>query len=163
MNLQEFEKIKKAAAEFFRQTGLSIEVEVKNAAEDSTILVDLKADEPQFLIGERGQTLSEIQRLLRAVLRRQIGSSEPTEPFYVDVDVNDYKKKKVEYLKEIARATADEVSLSKKEIELVAMPPYERRVVHTELAARADVVTESIGQEPERRIIVKPKPLTNQC
>ena len=66
MTPQEFEKLKEAAKDFFEQTGLALEVDIKNQA-DSTILVNLKVEEPQFLIGERGQTLSEIQRLLRAV------------------------------------------------------------------------------------------------
>lgn len=153
MTPQEFEKLKKAAEDFFQQTGLCLEVEIKPQA-DSTIFVGLKAEEPQFLIGERGQTLTEIQRLLRAVLRRQAESSEP---FYVDVDVNDYKKKKTEYLKEVALSAADEVSLTKKEQELAPMSPYERRIVHTELASRNDITTESIGVEPERRVIIKPR------
>jgi spoIIIJ-associated protein len=153
MTPQEFEKLKEAAKDFFEQTGLALEVEIKNQ-EDSTILVDVKADEPQFLIGERGQTLSEIQRLLRAVLRRK---AESPASFYVDVDVNDYKKKKAEYLKEVAQTAADEVAITKKEKELPSMSPYERRVVHTELASRTDVATESIGDEPERRVRIKPR------
>ena len=154
MTPQEFEKLKTAAKEFFEQTGLALEVEIKNQA-DSTILVDLKAEEPQFLIGERGQTLSEIQRLLRAVLRRK---TETLTSFYIDVDVNDYKKKKAEYLKEVAQTAADEVAITKREKELPSMPPYERRVVHTELASRPDIATESIGEEPERKIVIKPRP-----
>jgi len=151
MTPQEFEKLKEAAKDFFDQTGLALEVEIKNQA-DSTILVNVKADEPQFLIGERGQTLSEIQRLLRAVLRRK--SESPTS-FYVDVDVNDYKKKKAEYLKEVAQTAADEVAITKREKELPTMSSYERRVVHTELASRPDIITESIGEEPERRVKIK--------
>ena len=154
MTPQEFEKLKEAAKEFFEQTGLAVEVEIKNQA-DSTILVDLKAEEPQFLIGERGQTLSEIQRLLRAVLRRK---TETLTSFYIDVDVNDYKKKKAEYLKEVAQTAADEVAITKREKELPSMPPYERRVVHTELASRPDIATESIGEGPERRVKIKPRP-----
>ena len=154
MTPQEFEKLKTAAKEFFEQTGLALEVEIKNQA-DSTIFVDVKAEEPQFLIGERGQTLGEIQRLLRAVLRRK--AENPT-PFFIDVDVNDYKKKKTEYLKEVAQTAADEVAITKKEKELPSMSSYERRVVHTELASRPDIATESIGEEPERRVKIKPRP-----
>lgn len=151
MTPQEFEKLKEAAEDFFRQTGLGLEVEIKNQL-DSTIFVDVKTDEPQFLIGERGQTLSEIQRLLRAVLRRK---AELSTPFYIDVDVNDYKKKKAEYLKEVAQTAADEVAITKREKELPAMSSYERRVIHTELASRTDITTESIGEEPERRVKIK--------
>ena len=153
MTPQEFEKLKEAAEDFFKQTGLALEVEIKNQA-DSTILVDVKADEPQFLIGERGQTLSEIQRLLRAVLRRK---AESPASFYVDVDVNDYKKKKAEYLKEVAQTAADEVSITQKEKELPSMTPFERRVIHVELVSRTDIVTESVGEEPERRVKIKPR------
>ena len=153
MTSQEFEKIKKAAEEFFEQTGLGLEVEIKNQ-EDSTVLINLKAEEPQFLIGERGQTLSEIQRLLRSVLRRK---AENPGSFYVDLDVNDYKKKKAEYLKEEARDIADEVAITKKEKELPPMSPYERRVVHMELASRTDILTESIGEEPSRRVRISPR------
>ncbi|OGZ21055.1 MAG: hypothetical protein A3D46_00350 [Candidatus Nealsonbacteria bacterium RIFCSPHIGHO2_02_FULL_43_13] len=151
MTPQEFEKLKSACEDFFKQTGLVSEVAVKNQA-DSTIFVDVKADEPQFLIGERGQTLSEIQRLLRAVLRRK---AESPASFYVDVDINDYKKKKAEYLKEVALTAADEVAITKREKELSPMSSYERRVVHTELASRTDVATESVGEEPERRVKIK--------
>jgi len=153
MTPQEFEKLKTAAEDFFQQTGLALEVDVKNQ-EDSTILVDVKADEPQFLIGERGQTLSEIQRLLRAVLRRK---ADVSSSFYVDIDINDYKKKKTEYLKEVAQSAADEVAITKREKELPSMTSYERRVIHTELASNPDVITESIGEEPERRVKIKPR------
>lgn len=153
MTPQEFEKLKEAAKDFFKQTGLALEVEIKNQT-DSTILVDVKADEPQFLIGERGQTLSEIQRLLRAVLRKK---AEAPASFYIDVDVNDYKKKKAEYLKEVAVTAADEVAITKREKELPIMSSFERRVVHMELASRIDITTESIGEEPARRVKIKPR------
>lgn len=153
MTHQEFEKLKEAAEDFFKQTGLGLGVEIKNQT-DSTILVNLRAEEPQFLIGEQGQTLAEIQRLLRAVLKRK---AESPDPFYVDVDVNDYKKKKAEYLQEVAQTTADEVAITKQEKELLPMSPYERRVIHTALASRVDIATESIGEEPARRVKIKPR------
>ena len=150
MNQQNFEMIKKNIEEFFQKTSLDVRVEVSPIKEGS-IFVDLKAEEPQILIGEKGQTLSEIQYLLKIVLRKKI-----SEPFYVNLDINNYKQKKYEYLKEVARSIADEVALSRKEKILATMPAYERRIVHLELAERQDVITESIGQEPDRRIIIKP-------
>jgi len=146
------EKIKKAAKEFFEKTGLTIEVEIKKP-EDLTIPVNLTMEEPQILIGEHGQTLAEIQRLLKLVLRKKI-----EEPFYVNLDINDYKKKKIEYLKEMAKSVADEVALTKEEKYLPVMAAYERRIIHVELASRGDVTTESIGQEPERRIVIRSQP-----
>jgi spoIIIJ-associated protein len=147
-------KIKELVKEFFKKTGLSLEVNVKEI-EESTIPVSIKTDDPQLLIGERGQTLQEIQGLIRMVLRKKI---ETEDRFFVDLDINDYKKKKAEYLKDIARSAADEVFLSKKDKELPPMPAYERRMIHMALAGRSDVVTESLGEGLERRVIIKIHP-----
>jgi len=145
-------EIKKTVQEFFQKMTFEVEVDFLPQTEQ-TLPINLKADEPQILIGERGQTLAEIQHLLKAILRRKI---ETEEAFYIDLDINDYKKKKNEYLRELARSAADEVSLSKKEKILSPMPAYERRVIHMELAGRSDVVSESIGEGPERRVGVRP-------
>lgn len=159
----DLEKIKKTVEEFFEKTTFKIEVEVLPEKEN-TLPINLNAEEPQILIGEGGQTLSEIQHLLKAILRKKIATEgkllfeEQEEPFYINVDINDYKKKKIEYLKELARDTADEVFLTKKEKILNPMPAYERRVIHLELAERSDVVSESIGEEPERKVVIKPSP-----
>ena len=163
-NKNALEKIKEIVEEFFKKMTFEVEVELLPQQEaDSftgekrekiyTLPVGLKAEEPQILIGEKGQTLVEIQHLLKLILKRKIN-----EPFFIDLDINGYKKKKIEYLKEIAKTTADEVSLTKKEKWLPSMPAYERRIIHLELAERKDVTTESIGEEPERKVVVRPSP-----
>jgi spoIIIJ-associated protein len=148
----QLEEIKKTIKEFFEKTTFEVEIEFSPQI-DLTLPVNLKMETPQILIGEGGQTLSDIQHLLKAILKRKVA-----ENFYIDLDINDYKKKKNEYLKEIARSVADEVSLTKKEKILSPMSAYERRIIHLELAGRQDISTQSIGQEPERRIVVKPYP-----
>jgi len=159
-NLQKLEQI---VEEFFRKTTFEVEIESLSQNE-STLSVKLRTSEPQILIGEGGQTLSEIQHLLRAILRRKIaekdesGLEKEKESFYLDLDINNYKKKKSEYLRELARNTADDVSLTKKERVLSSMSAYERRIIHMELADRSDVITESSGEESDRKIIIKPKP-----
>ena len=154
MTQDNLEKIKQITQELFKKMDLGIEVEVKKP-QDQTLPIDLKMEEPQILIGERGQTLAEIQHLLKVILRRKIV---PEEPFYINLDINDYKKKKAEYLKEMARSAADEVTLTKKEKVLAPMPAYERRIIHLELADRTDVTTESTGQESERQVVIRPYP-----
>ena len=152
MNRQNLEEIKKITKEFFGKTTFGVEIEFL-PLQELTLPINLKTDEPQILIGEGGQTLVEIQHLLKTILKRKI-----QEPFFIDLDINGYKKKKIEYLKELAKSAADEVALTKKEKSLAPMPAYERRIIHLELADRQNVTTESIGQEPERRIIIKPYP-----
>ncbi len=145
-------KIKKIIKEFFEKTTFEVEIEFL-PQRDLTLPINLKTEEPQILIGEKGETLFEIQHLLKVILKRRI-----EENFYIDLDISGYKKKKIEYLKELARSVADEVALTKKEKILPLMPSYERRIIHLELAARSDITTESIGQEPERRVVIKPYP-----
>lgn len=152
MNQQNLEIIKKITKEFFEKMTFEVEIEFLPQKE-LTFPINLKADQPQILIGEGGQTLAEIQHLLKAILKRKI-----EEPFYIDLDINNYKEKKIEYLKELAGSLADEVALNKQEKELAPMPAYERRIIHLELAGRKDVTTESIGQEPERKVVIRPCP-----
>jgi spoIIIJ-associated protein len=61
-------------------------------------------------------------------------------------------------LKEMARSATEEVVLTKKEKILPPMPAYERRIIHLELADNSNITTESVGQEPERRIVIRPCP-----
>lgn len=150
----EEKNIKEIIGEFFKNMGFEAEVNVKRTEnlEGNSFLAKIKTDEPKILIGQNGQTLTEIQHLLNFILRRKL-----KEQIYVDVDINDYKEKKNEYLKETAEHLADEVVLTKKEKILPPMSAYERRIIHLELAKRTDIETESVGQDPDRRIVIKPK------
>lgn len=152
LNQDILEKIKEEVKEFFEKMTFEVEMEILPQKEE-TLPLNVKSEEPQILIGERGETLSEIQYLLKMILKRKLNIEDK---FYLDMDVNDYKKKKIAYLKEMARNLAEEVSLTKQERTLPPMSSYERRIVHMELADFPNVVSESSGEEPERRIIVKP-------
>jgi len=146
------EKIKKITEEFFKKMDFEVEVEVR-PLQEKTLPINLKMAEPKILIGEKGKTLTEIQHLLKVMIIRKI-----KEPIFIDLDISDYKKKKYQYLRELAKSIADEAALSKKERVLSPMSAAERRIIHLELAERKDVATESIGQEPERKIVIRPYP-----
>jgi len=144
------EKIRKITKEFFQKTTFDVSLDF-STQEENTLLIEVKTEDPQILIGERGQTLADIQHLLKIILRKKTA-----ELFYINVDINDYKKKKAEYLKELANSVADDVVLTKKEKALSPMRAFERRIVHMELAERSGVITESIGERDERKVVVKP-------
>lgn len=166
-------KIKETAEEFFEK--MTVEVsdikvnvssekretqgerdQIEEGGNDNEIraVIDLsiKMNEPQILIGQQGQTLFEIQRLLRTILNKKI-----QKVFFLNLDINDYKKNKIDYLKDLAKELADQVSINKEERVLSPMSAYERRVVHAELSQRADVITESQGYGFDRHIVIKPK------
>lgn len=145
-------KIKKTTREFFEKMGFLVEVKDLDQKQ-KTIFVNLKSEEPRVLIGKNGEVLAGVQRLLGSILKRKV-----SQPVFFNFDINEYKKKKTDYLKETARALADRVALTKKEKVLDPMPSYERRIIHLELADRSDVTTQSVGEGPERRVVIKPYP-----
>jgi len=144
--------IKEITRDFFKKTTFDVEISF-NSPQGNTIPINIKTEEPRALIGEKGRTLAQLQHLLKAMLKKEV-----EEDFYIDLDVNGYKEKKIKYLKELATSIADEVALMREEKVLPPMPAYERRVIHLELAERADVTTESIGKEPNRKVTIKPYP-----
>ncbi|MFA5877904.1 MAG: R3H domain-containing nucleic acid-binding protein [Candidatus Staskawiczbacteria bacterium] len=169
ISADDFQKIKEGAEEFFTKMTLSADINIKaevsnvddilvkdDNVEDSnkydTVAIAMNILDPQILIGRGGQTLDEIQRILRVFLNRKVGKN-----FYLDFDINGYKKEKVEYLRDLVRGLADEVSFNKKDKELSPMSAYERRIVHMELADRSDVIAESDGIEPNRRVVIRPR------
>jgi spoIIIJ-associated protein len=145
------QKIKEESEEFFKKMGFSGILRVE-AQEGLTFSIFLKIEEPQVLIGKKGETLMMIQHLLGKILKKKISKD-----LFIDLDIDDYKKKKINFLRELAQLTADEVALHKKEKELEPMPAYERRIIHLTLAQRKDVFTESKGKEPRRRVVIKPQ------
>ncbi len=155
---KELEKIKKITEEFFEKMDFDVEIEVKKI-NDSIIPIYIKTEEPKTLIGEKGQTMIDVQRLLKSIIKKNIFSANSDqEPFYINIDINGYKEKRIEYLKELTKSVADEVALFGKERVLAPMSGYERRIIHLEIEERAGITSESIGEEAERRVIIKLSP-----
>ena len=109
-------------------------------------------DDSRFLIGKNGQNLQALEHVLRAMLVKD--SKEGT----IILDVNDYKKPRATYLIDVAKQTVARVRSTQKAEALFPMSAYERRIVHMELAACPDIATESVGSDPQRRVIIKPYP-----
>ena len=146
-NLQ---KAKQTIKEFFDKTGFDIEVKIL-PLNDKTIPIRIDTEDPKVLIGQNGQTLADVQHLLKIILSHNI-----VDQFYIDLDINNYKEKKMAYIRESAREWADDVALTRKEKALDPMPSYERRIIHMELADRNDIRTESVGTGVDRCIVIKP-------
>lgn len=159
---EDIKKIKEITENFFQKTTitpLSLEASVdsaqnkdSNSEAKEVVNLNINIEEPSVLIGERGQTLFEIQRLLRSLLIKKTQKF-----FYLNLDINNYKQKKLEYIRKVAKEAADDVSLTKIEKTLPPMSAYERRMVHSELSQRQDIITESEGEGIERHIIIKPR------
>ena len=146
---EDLKKIEQEVRLFFQKMSFETEIDLKSL-EDSVVSVNLIAKDPRILIGEQGHTLNEIQYLLGIVLRKKFDKN-----LFIDFDISNYKQRKTEYLKELARSAADEVILAKEDKILSPMSDYERRIVHLEIVAMQNVVSESIEDEPRRRVVVR--------
>ncbi|MBX4211446.1 MAG: KH domain-containing protein [Candidatus Yanofskybacteria bacterium] len=111
------------------------------------------SDNVRFLIGKDGQNLKALEHIVRLMYARHT-----KDQLSVTLDINDYRRSKALQALELAKQAVDRVRNSQKAEALVPMSPYERRVVHLELASYSDITTESIGEEPQRRVVIKPFP-----
>jgi spoIIIJ-associated protein len=109
-------------------------------------------DELGALIGRKGERLSALQHLVNLMLSREMGTWTR-----VLVDVEDYRGRRERQLREIADRAAKRVVETGKMLQLEPMPALERRWIHLALKGNPDVATQSIGEEPNRRIVVLPR------
>jgi len=154
INQEEIETIKQIINEFFGKMGYSVETEAYSTERENedVLEINIKTSEAQNLIGKQGLVLADIQLLLRKVIKNKTDKD-----LYLSLDIDNYKKNKEDYLRDVAESIADEVARTGREKEMPFTSSFDRRIIHTELAKRTDVYTESRGEGEERRVIVKPK------
>jgi len=137
--------------ELLQHMGLDAEVTVETG---DTSKLDVRGQEHEkeslgALIGRKGERLSALQHLVNLMLSRRLG-----EWTRVLVDVEDYRGRRERQLREIAMRAADRVKESGKMLQLEPMPALERRWIHLALRDHAEVATQSIGEEPHRRVVL---------
>jgi len=147
------EEIRKTIKDFFYFIDPDIRVSFY-VKESNSLFVDVKMKDPQVLIGEKGQVLFEIEGLIKKVVFQKKGRKEP---LFINLDINDYKKRKADYLKDLAREAAEEVFFTGVEKEFPPMSPFERRVIHHALSQKRGIVTESFGEGSQRRVLIRKK------
>lgn len=140
--------------ELMRLMDLDVRVEVE-AGDTSRLNVVGEGDTKDALgalIGRKGERLSALQHLVNLMLSRKMGDWTR-----VLVDVEDYRGRRERQLRDLATRAAEHVAETGKMLQLEAMPALERRWVHIALRDHPDVATQSIGEEPNRRIVVLPR------
>ena len=144
----------KDAKEFLKKIinlmGIEVNFEVKDR--DEAIIITAFCDNNNILIGKQGRTIGALSVILKQYLYNELG-------FNVNIllDVSDYKLKNQQRLERLAKKLAREVKTSKMEVKLDPMNSYERRIIHTTLGENKYVTTESVGEEPNRAVVIKPK------
>lgn len=147
------EDIKNEIRDFIKElslkTNIPINLEVKE--EDNIFNVLLVSDNNSILIGKEGRTISALQLILRQHLNHF------NFPIRVNLDVSNYRAKKVKNIEYEIKRIAKEILNTKVEVKLDPMNSYERRIVHSVISNFDLLETESVGEEPNRYVIIRHK------
>lgn len=131
--------------------GIEHEVEISDV-KNGVLSVHIRTDsDANLLIGKNGQNLAAIEHIIRAASYRNTDDSPR-----VTVDVNDYRRSRADQVVQMVRNVVARVRDTRRSQALLPMMPHERRIVHMELASYTDVASESTGEDPNRRVVIKP-------
>lgn len=145
------EEARAAVERLLGMMGIRAQVSVRSSADD-TVVLDVSGRDLGVLIGWRGETLRALQTITNLLAGKKLGSERR-----VIVDVERYRQRRELTVREIAYRAARQVKATGDPITLDAMQAFERRAIHLALEDDPDVTTASIGEEPDRRVVVGPR------
>jgi spoIIIJ-associated protein len=144
-----------AAAETFTQglvDAFEMGARAKSVIEDDVVLVEVTGENLGLLVGPKGATLHAIEELVRTVVQRQTDGH----GVRIHVDVAGYRAKRREALEAFTRTLADKVIETGRAQALEPMSASDRKIVHDTAGEIDGVATESEGEDPRRRVILRP-------
>ncbi len=144
------DSIKENINEITKLMGINANLEVRRR--DNNITIKIFSDHNAVLIGKNGYTIQALQTIIRQIINKETNAN-----ISIILDVENYKEKKIKSIEFVAKKVSREVAKTKVEAKLDPMNSYERRIIHSLLAEDKYVYTESIGEEPNRCVIIKPK------
>lgn len=154
VSVEEAEAAQKKAEEFItslmKRMNMDVSISASFQAENNELLLNMEGPDMGILIGKRGQTLDSLQYLTSLVINKE----HKEDYIRVKLDTEDYRSRREETLRNLARNIAYKVRRSRKPVALEPMNPYERRIIHSALQNDRYVTTRSEGDEPFRHVII---------
>ena len=126
--------------------------EPDDARSRTPVLVDVNGDDLSILIGPRAETLNALQYIASLIVGKELGHAIP-----MVVDVEGYRKRREQQIRQLAQRVADQAVKTGRRQILEPMPANERRLVHIELRDNPYVTTQSVGEEPRRKVTIIPE------
>ena len=136
--------------ELFKTIG--IDVNFESRIENNQIQIKMHTEDSPIIIGYGGKNLQALQTVMRGVVKNEFGATP-----YISLDVGNYKDRQIKNIERMAKRISKEVSKTGIPVELDNMNSYERLIVHNIVAKFDKVISESEGEEPNRRVWIKPK------
>lgn len=127
-------------------------VEAPDDKSSGVIQVDISGNDLSILIGRQAETLNALQYITNLIVAKELGQWNT-----ILVDVQGYRLRRENQLRKLARRLADQAVKSQRRQVLEPMPANERRYIHLELRNHPEVSTESVGEEPNRKVTIIPK------
>lgn len=148
------ELVSKTITDFLLRMGVDAEVEFEDSITKGPVF-NINSRDSYLLIGRQGAHLHALQVVIQAIInKRRAGQA----PYFFTLDVDDYKRKREWYLRETAKQAVEQMKRTGRPITLEPMPNYERRLIHAYLQEHSpEVYTESMGNEPHRKIVIRLK------
>lgn len=141
------DRAEKFLLDVFEKMNLNVNIEV--VEDDESVLLKVKGKDIGIIIGRRGETLDSLQYLTSLVVNKNKGDYKR-----IAIDIENYRQKREETLIKLANRLAERVVKYKKNITLEPMNPYERRIIHSSLQNNRYVETYSVGDEPNRKVVI---------
>ena len=142
--------LKKIIKTLLKDMGFDVEIEI--TVNNNTPTYRLYSTNDALLIGKDGKNLKALTTVVNAILTKEINSN-----YKFLIDVSDYKEKNDRRVERLAKKLAREVRETKVEVKMDSMNSYQRRLVHNILNNNKYVYTESVGEEPNRSVVIKPR------
>ena len=139
--------IKEFLEEFIKNLKEELTYNIEN--KNNTVEVTIEGKNAGFLIGYRGETLYAFQTILQSIANKGIENR-----IILRLDIENYKSKREKTLQDLAIRTAKTVMRTGKAITLEPMQAYERKIIHSALQDNKKISTDSVGEEPRRRIVI---------
>ena len=127
------------------------DIQLETQRTEQHLKITMHSENSSILIGKNGRTLSSLQTLLRSAISNKIEMK-----VNIVLDVVNYKIRQEKNIERLAKKLAKEVLKTKEPITMDSMNSYERRVVHNVLGNFKGITTESEGEEPNRKVVIKP-------
>lgn len=144
------EYLKKLIKSLLKDMGFDVEIEI--TVNNDTPTYRLYSTNDALLIGKDGKNLKALTTVVNAILTKEINTN-----YRFLIDVSDYKEKNDRRIERLAKKLAREVKETKVEVKMDSMNSYQRRLVHNILNNNKYVYTESVGEEPNRCVVIKPR------
>jgi len=142
------EYIKETVLKIVTDMGFDAKIETK--VRDDILNLTLYSDNNNLLIGRDGKNMNALSTIVKQIVQNELGMY-----YKFNLDVGEYKLKQQKNLERMAKRIAREVAKSKVEVKLDPMNSYERRIIHNILNDDRYVYTESVGEEPNRCVVIK--------